>query len=757
MGASAIVSKEESEWTYYNIVFLHNNTSTITFAAEADTDYIIELIARYSGKVCDMTEIHTEAFATSNIEVEVVDITASDAVIRVSVGAYTGEKQYICARVSYIDSMGSIQTSTGYISAGSIADGSIDLQLGNLTAGTEYNDLTVELDDTNAMELQYAACRMQVSFETPDSVLTAEQIHVTVKPDADRAYLALLQIALQDVPEGIYSYTVKCRVAGGIEWSDGGKPAGKLASYNDYADERSLGILAYNSKYEVQVTVDGIVKMLYFTTVPAEVIPEVEIQPLMQGVKLAVSLPGAPSGTYTVSAQYYDEISHCWDTLVYSDYDDTLMTEENGWRTTIVYSSDRVRPNAENRWKITIKNSLRSTVYEKYFTFEAVKQDISVTAESVKFNSLFIRASMALRDESVMHSRCRMFYREKGTAEWHGAVDCTYGYENGGPIYLQGLQEDTEYEIRLVATYYPDDILAQAVFRTLKDTRRLPVYIDNCRYTSAQANWGFESDNSTLNNDYVFTYCRKKGTTMWSLINYVQTGTAHAGQTSLTDLEPETTYEVLVELKDQYSGIQGKDVIVDAKTEFTTIAMDHVLTAAMKDEEYKDTRFTITLDVLKKPEILTLPETYTWLDYSNKLADTGLPEHWQWKEKDTLLYETGRQVFTAYYAEAGYYPYETKVPVHIAKAGDNLPVADGDYSAGKKAYIMQKGKPLQVRINALPEICRHFYMSSMRCKRPQRITEKSARQKRTRREKAEALIVSLRQPRELIRCQQSFL
>ena len=141
----------------------------------------------------------------------------------------------------------------------------------------------------------------------------------------------------------------------------------------------------------------------------------------------------------------------------------------------------------------------------------------------------------------------------------------------------------------------------------------------------------------------------------------------------------------------------------------------------------------------------------------NKLADTGLPEHWQWKEKDTLLYETGRQVFTAYYAEAGYYPYETKVPVHIAKAGDNLPVADGDYSAGKKAYIMQKGKPLQVRINALPEICRHFYMSSMRCKRPQRITEKSARQKRTRREKAEALRVSLRQPRELIRCQQSFL
>ena len=129
MGASAIVSKEESEWTYYNIVFLHNNTSTITFAAEADTDYIIELIARYSGKVCDMTEIHTEAFAASNIEVEVVDIIASDAVIRVSVGAYTGEKQYICARVSYIDSTGSIQTSTGYISAGSIAEAALTCSL----------------------------------------------------------------------------------------------------------------------------------------------------------------------------------------------------------------------------------------------------------------------------------------------------------------------------------------------------------------------------------------------------------------------------------------------------------------------------------------------------------------------------------------------------------------------------------------------------------------------------------------------------
>lgn len=133
------------------------------------------------------------------------------------------------------------------------------------------------------------------------------------------------------------------------------------------------------------------------------------------------------------------------------------------------------------------------------------------------------------------------------------------------------------------------------------------------------------------------------------------------------------------------------------------------ITAVMKDEEYRDKRFTITLDVLKKPEVETLPDTYTWLDYSNKLVSAGLPEHWQWKEQDTLLYGTGAKEFTARYTETGYYPYETGVTVHAQKMDAGLAVqgtgVDGDgalpdnYSAARKAYIVKKGTPLQVRLH----------------------------------------------------------
>lgn len=135
------------------------------------------------------------------------------------------------------------------------------------------------------------------------------------------------------------------------------------------------------------------------------------------------------------------------------------------------------------------------------------------------------------------------------------------------------------------------------------------------------------------------------------------------------------------------------------------------ITAVMKDEGYQDKSFSITLDVLKKPEIRTIPRTYTWLDYSNKLASVDLPEHWQWKEKDTLLHETGENTFTARYTEPGYYPYETNVTVYAEKIGNVLSVkqldaggkeipSDQYYSTAKKAYLVRKGTPLKVKLSA---------------------------------------------------------
>lgn len=135
------------------------------------------------------------------------------------------------------------------------------------------------------------------------------------------------------------------------------------------------------------------------------------------------------------------------------------------------------------------------------------------------------------------------------------------------------------------------------------------------------------------------------------------------------------------------------------------------ITAVMKDEGYQDKSFSITLNVLKKPEIATIPKTYTWLDYSNKLKDVDLPEHWQWKEKDTLLHEAGEKTFTARYTEPGYYPYETNVAVYAEKIENILSVkqidADGKeipsdqyYSTAKKAYLVRKSTPLQVRVSA---------------------------------------------------------
>lgn len=153
-----------------------------------------------------------------------------------------------------------------------------------------------------------------------------------------------------------------------------------------------------------------------------------------------------------------------------------------------------------------------------------------------------------------------------------------------------------------------------------------------------------------------------------------------------------------------------KDNALTALAISDTVSGKVNVTAVMKDEGYQDKSFSITLDVLKKPEITTIPGTYTWLDYSNKLKDVDLPENWQWKEKDTLLHEAGENTFTARYTEPGYYPYETNVTVYAEKIGNTLSVkqidADGKeippdryYSTAKKAYLVRKSTPLKVKLN----------------------------------------------------------
>ena len=1067
--------EKETEWLYYENVIYYYNTNTITLPAESDTDYVVELTATDMETVYDTKEIRTKAFAASDIKAEVTNITSSGATIKVTVGTYTGNNRYICARVSYIDSMGDSKTSTDYVNTSNIASGSINLQLSNLTAGTEYKDLEVELDDTDSTSMKYVAYRTKVvDFTTAVSALTEQQINVVVTPDAEDGTKAELSVELSGVTEGNYSYTVKYRVAGSKDWKNSGTKTGTLDSSNSYKSVQNLTFLVGNTEYEVLVIVDGISKADSFITAVASVTAAVEVKTLMQGVQVTAELTGteALSGTYSIAVQYYDQDTRSWKSADYTDYISTRLTADNNWTSEAVFYSSSIKPNAVNDWKILIS----SGVYEKYFSLEAVSQKISLTAESITCTTAQIKAVLTARDESVKYNSADLYYREKGATQWIRGNSCYYGNEDGDTEYLNGLKEDTEYEVKLVPNRYPEDILAQATFRTLKDTRSLSVSVDNCRYTSAQVKWTFDSGANVLNNSsYIYIYYREKGAAVWNFLNSIWKNTTYTGKETLTGLKEGTPYEVLVEIKDtSSSSTAGQNVVRDVKTEFTTSAVDHELkaepvlqeteatsvtfdvrlakktgelenrtkveitlesadggsmqsktvylnkdnqykakvkaggllpntkyavsaelyesennawsylkdfdlgevttaeakapvaltiseteialnkgaskkltvtaqpqeaaagltwtssdetvatvgrdgtvtarkageaditvsaasatadenekvsaishvtvrdyvirvknadgsydsipglltktqkrtlvvydntagqdltgvtwsgsnpntarisadgllepqnygqayitakteediilkssikvvneiqgfsitrpetdndsyrairtaeavyqvaagetyrvgcvlspaytdqydssvsmagdrftwssdnnavtvkvseydnnmteitipesvsgsvkvSAVMKDEEYKDKGFTITLDVLKKPEVEMVPDTYTWLDYSSKLKEAGLPENWQWKEQDTLIYEAGTKTFTACYTQTGYYPYETGVAVHAEKIGNNLSVI-GDYSTGKKAYIVKRETPLKVSINAL--------------------------------------------------------
>ncbi len=1069
--------KDEIEWSYYKDT-IYYYTNEVTLPAEADTDYVVELTGMDMETVYDTAEVRTKAFAATDINAEVMNITSSGAMVKVTIGTYTGANRYIHARVSYIDSMGDSKTSTGYVYASNIASGSINLPLSNLTAGTEYKDLEVELDDTDSYSMEYAAHRIKVSFTTAASALTADQINVTVTPDAGDGTKAVLNVALQGITEGSYQYTAKYRVAGSKDWQGSSSSSGSLASDNSYADEKNLSSLIGDTEYEVLVMVDGVSKAASFTTTAAAVAAKVEVKPLMQGVQVAAALTGTEtlSGTYSISVQYYDQDVCGWMSAYAVDYTAASLTADKNWESTAVFYSDKIRPNAENDWKISISGDSVGKVYEKFFSLTAVRQEVSLTAEDVMCTTARIRAVLAARDESIRYKSANLYYREKGATQWSGGDSCSYTYENGSTVYLSGLKEDTEYEVKLVPDKYPEEVLGQTTFRTLKDTRSLSVSVDNCRYTSAQVNWTFDSGANVLSNSsYICIYYREKDAATWNFLNSTWRSTTYIGKEFLTDLDAGTSYEVLVELKDTSSDAAGQNVVRDVKAEFTTVAVDHVLeanlagqeteatsvtfdmqlkkptgalagrakavvqlipadgssvqskavyfskdnqykaklkmsglipstryavyaelyesennawsylkefnfddvttataaaatslaiseqefvlnkgmfkkltvtaqpqeaaaglkwsssdetvatvssggivtalkageaditasaagtaaggdksvsavshvtvqdytirvknadgsygsipnilsksqkrtfvvydntagqdlsgvawsssntnaaritgegllepqnygqtyvtaktkdgiilkngpltvvneiqgfsitrpetdndsyralkaaeakyqvaagetyrvgcvlspaytdqysssvsmeadrfdwsadnsavtvkvseydtdlteimipesvsgtvkvSAVMKDEEYKNKSFTITLDVLRKPEVVLLPATYTWLDYSNKLRDAGLPENWKWKEPDTLIYEAGMKTFTARYTQSGYYPYETGVVLYAEKIGNNLSVA-GNYSTGKKAYIVKKETPLKVSISAL--------------------------------------------------------
>ena len=1085
--------KNETEWSYKSIFdYWGNFYDSVTLPAMPDTDYVIELLAEDEDAVYDAVEIRTKAFAASDIKVKVTDITTTKATVKVTIGTYTGNDQYIQARLSYTDCMGAIQTSTGEVNVDRIASDSINLSLSNLAAGTEYKDLEVELNHTDSDSMEYAAYKEKVSFTTAVSALTAEQIDVTVALNEQDYSYATVRIALPDVPEEDpyygydYDYIAKYRVVGSKYWWKSTK--GVLAAGYDDSDhdEWELFSLVGDTEYEVLVMMDGVVKKTTFTTKAAAVAATVEVKPLAQGVQVTATLTGALSkdDVYYFSVRYYNQNTRSWDDAYQRD--DNCLTMENNWESTAVFSgafNSDIRPNVEYDWKIVITDYNESMrVYDKILSLKTKSETgISLRAENITYTTADIKAVFAGRDASIQEGSANLYYREKGRNKWiscDNIIDIPsneYDYEDDYIVYLDELKEDTEYEVKLALYGYPEDILAQTTFRTFKDTRSLSVSVDNCRYTSAQVNWIFDSGiNESGADSYICIYSREKGIATWTLVNEEWVWTSRTGKADLTDLKEGTSYEVLVELKDGYSTVAGESVVRDAKTEFTTAVIDHELkaepvesetdatsvtfdmqlsrkagalenraravvtlqsadgdsvqsktinfnkdnqykakvkvsdllpntkytvsaelyesdnnewswlknftlgeittaeakaptaltisetkfalnkgtskkltvtaqpqdaavgltwtssdaavatvgkdgtvmahkageaditvsaasaaddgkekvsavshvtvrdyeilvkdadgsydsipiplsksqkrtlvvydstaeqdltgvvwsssnpnvarisaggllepqnygqayitartgedivlkslikvvneiqgfsitrpetdndsyqairtaeavyqvaagetyqvgcvlspaytdlydtsvsmpgdrftwssdnnavtvkvseygnklteitipesvsglvkvSAVMKDEEYKDKNYTITLNVLKKPEVEELPATYTWLDYSSKLKDVGLPENWQWKEQDTLIYETGRKIFTARYAQTGYYPYETGVVVYAEKIENNLSVI-GDYSTNKKAYVVKKEAPLKVGVNAL--------------------------------------------------------
>lgn len=592
--------KEETEWSYYKSIISYYYASTINLAAEPDTDYVVELTATDMETVYDTAEIRTKAFAASDNKAEVTNITSSEATIKVTVGAYTGNNRYICARVSYTDNTGDLQTREAYQYVSDIAKGSIDLSLRNLTAGTEYKDLEVELDDTDFTSMEYAAYRTKVSFQTVASALTAEQIKVTANPDAEDVTKAVLKVALQGVSEGSYPYKVQCHVKGSKDWPGSLSKSGTLDATNNYAGEQNLTSLVGGTEYEVQVMVDGIYKRISFTTASAAISASVEVKPLMQGVQVKAALKSAQAirGIYDVAVQYYDQNTCRWDTASYTNLDDTRLTGNNNWESTAVFYSESIKLNAENDWKVLI-SCAGSKVYEKYFTLKAVSQKISLKAEGITYTTAQIRALLTARDESMQRNRVDLYYREKGAARWILSSTYTYISENGSTVYLDGLKEDTEYEVKLVSNPYPEDILAQTTFRTLKDTRSLSVLVDNCRYTSAQVNWAFDAGANVLDRTYICIYYREKDDKTWTFLGGMWRISSYALKETLTALKEGTSYEVLAEMKDKSSDTVGEDVIRDAETEFTTAAKDHELKAELVENETEATSVTYDMQLTK--------------------------------------------------------------------------------------------------------------------------------------------------------------
>lgn len=592
--------KDESDWTYYKDAIYYWQTNNVKLAAESDTDYVIELTGTDGETVYDTAETRTKAFAATGITTEVTNITPTSATIKVTVGAYTGSKKYIRAGVTYTDAMEQLTGCDGWLDTRENSN-TITLGLNNLRAGTEYKDLEVWLGDTDDYTyIEYAAYSTKVSFTTKASALTAEKINVTATPDAEDGIRAVLRIQLEGVTEGIYPYAAKYYIAGSKDWAESTSSAGsdQLNTGNGYTAEQTLTSLLGNTVYEVLIMVDGIPKVVSFTTAAAAVAAQVEVEPLMQGVRVKATVTGASSESYRIQVRSRDPEKG---SLSYPTDGNCLLTGDEAWTGTKVFCSSSMRPNAENEWQIKIvDNDNGRTIYEKYMMLEAARQEIVLTAENVGRTTATIGWKPSVRDESMTaYVRVASYYREKGAAQWIRWWDCNYG--DFRDINLSNLKDDTEYEFKLVPQNHPDDILAQTTFRTLKDTRTVSVSAESIGYTSGRIHWTFDAgENTSDGRGYIYLYYRKKGDAAWTYVTDRWVYGITRGQTPLTDLNAGTAYEVLAEIKDNYNTTAGVGTVKSATAEFTTASVDHVLTAKPVEGETKAA--SVALDVqLTKP------------------------------------------------------------------------------------------------------------------------------------------------------------
>lgn len=606
--------KDESEWNYYPKEISYSEPKPVTFAAEPNTAYVIELLEASLGMtVFDTADIMTRPFAASDIETAIVNVSASEVYVNITVGKYTGDKKYLWGRVSYIDAKGKLRTVEKSVESGA-SDRTISLNVQGLESGTEYKDLEVELDDSDALYMEYAAWKKKVSFTTPYSMLKAEQIDAgAVAATGEDGSQAVVSIALKGVTEGRYPYSILWRVAGRQDWDKVIEVNGSLQFESGYRAERTLTSLLDGTEYEVAVNVDGIVKTFTFQTKAATMGVNVSVEPLMDGVRVKAALTGksASSGNFSISVYSHDKVHNNWWKAYLSEKDgkgSSLPLSADGQETSAVFIGTSLRPNAVNDWKIEVRDDSKpdingidsKVVWEKYYSLQAVRQNFKLELVEAGQYEARIKATLTQKDESIRESNCVAYLqcRKKDAKQW--SVDrsyCSYG-ETGQGGKLSCLEDNTEYEVRMAKEDYPEDVLAEMTFWTLEDFRYVSVSVSHCQYRSAQINTYFkikESGSGRL--QFIYVYYREKGDSDWRLWQEYRETEAKVKTGILENLSPGVTYEILAELKNTDEPQPGKNVFRKTETEFTTACIDHILEVEGETEE---TAAVLRLQ-LKKP------------------------------------------------------------------------------------------------------------------------------------------------------------